>query len=184
MFRDRTTGECVEALESRPTISFSLPAGREYRYSGSIRQAEAFPACVLDAKQRVETLIHSHLASWAIAAGLSCASFNYCLANKYENGKQGVGKHADDEPDIIKRSPIACLSLGATRRFEFESKSDPNIAHAVDLESGSVILMLGSTQQQYLHSIPKQPRVREARISLTFRINTDGNGPPAAAAAA
>jgi len=182
MFRDRTTGERVEAFESRPTISFSLPAGREYHYSGSMRIAEAFPACVLNAKQRVETLIQNHFA--AIAAGHDFPIFNYCLANKYENGKQGVGKHADDERDIMKRTPIACLSLGATRRFEFESKSDPEIRNALDLESGSVILMFGATQERYLHSIPTQSRVRQARISLTFRVNSDSNIPPAAAVAA
>jgi len=67
IFRDRTTGERVEALESRPTFSFSLPAGREYHYSGSMRTAEAFPACVLNAKQRVETLIQTHLAALSSA---------------------------------------------------------------------------------------------------------------------
>eukprot|EP00931_Biecheleriopsis_adriatica_P069035 TRINITY_DN42924_c0_g1_i1.p1 TRINITY_DN42924_c0_g1~~TRINITY_DN42924_c0_g1_i1.p1 ORF type:complete len:537 (-),score=121.07 TRINITY_DN42924_c0_g1_i1:5-1615(-) len=176
MLRDRETGERFEALEGRPTISFSLPPGREYRYSGAVRIAEAFPDCVLKVKEHIEAMLHGYLAKWASEAGKDLPSFNYCLANKYENGFQGVGKHSDDEPDIMPRSPIACLSLGATRVFEFEDKQDPNNTFKIPLESGSLILMLGTTQERYLHTIRKNKQVQDTRISLTFRMNVEEQG--------
>lgn len=168
--RDRQTGKHFEALEGRPTISFSIPPGREYRYSGSWRVAEEFPEGVLAAKARVEALLGPRLADWARAAGRH-AAFNYCLANKYEHGAQSVGKHADDEPDIVPRSPIATLSLGAARAFCVEAKGDPERKSELTLHAGSVLLMTGRTQERFLHSIPKDKRVREPRISLTFRMN-------------
>jgi len=170
--RDRRTGAHFEALEGRPTISFSEPAGTKYCYSGSWRVAEQFPECVLAAKERVEALLGDQLASWTQLTG-KAGCFNYCLANKYENGLQSVGKHADDEPDILPRSPIATLSLGASRTFMLEAK-DGGLGlapHRLRLEAGSVLLMAGRTQEHFRHSIPRDRRVGGARISLTFRIN-------------
>ena len=37
------------------------------------------------------------------------------------------------------------------------------------LESGSVLVMKGDTQKNWLHSLPKSTRVTEPRINLTFR---------------
>lgn len=170
LLKDRETGRFFEALEGRPTISFSIPPGREYSYSGSWRVAEEFPQCVLDAKAQVEATLRAHLISWGRIAGRE-PSFNYCLANKYENGTQSVGKHADDEPDIVRRSPIATLSLGATRTFVLQPKGDLEQSFKLPLCAGSVLLMAGATQENFVHSIPKDKKVQEARISLTFRIN-------------
>ena len=44
--------------------------------------------------------------------------FNSVLVNRYENEKDSVGWHADNEPQMSHEHPIASLSLGATRRFE------------------------------------------------------------------
>uniref|UniRef100_A0A7S4UEP7 Fe2OG dioxygenase domain-containing protein n=1 Tax=Alexandrium monilatum TaxID=311494 RepID=A0A7S4UEP7_9DINO len=162
VLRDRETGKRVEALEGRPTISFSLPPGKEYSYSGSFRVAEEFPACVLRAKEQVEAVLGPCLQDWARAAGRKPA-FNYCLANKYEHGSQSVGKHSDDEKDIIPRS--------ATRMFVLEPKGEYGIKEQVALHAGSVLYMGGRTQERYLHSIPKDKKVRGPRISLTFRMN-------------
>eukprot|EP00929_Paragymnodinium_shiwhaense_P068982 TRINITY_DN34801_c0_g1_i1.p1 TRINITY_DN34801_c0_g1~~TRINITY_DN34801_c0_g1_i1.p1 ORF type:complete len:529 (-),score=57.87 TRINITY_DN34801_c0_g1_i1:287-1873(-) len=176
--RNRETGDYFDTLEGRPTISFSSPPGREYSYSGSFRTAEAFPECALAAKARIEDLLKVPMTKWAAAVGLK-ACFNYCLVNKYEDGYQGVGKHSDDEHDIVKCSPIACLSLGATRKFLFESKADPECSAALSLEAGSLLLMLGRTQQNYVHTVPKEARVKQPRISLTFRVNVDVDCPSA-----
>ncbi|KAF8955699.1 hypothetical protein BDZ97DRAFT_1856324 [Flammula alnicola] len=37
------------------------------------------------------------------------------------------------------------------------------------LDSGSLVVMQGETQRYWKHEIPKEPRVKEGRISLTFR---------------
>ena len=43
-------------------------------------------------------------------------TFNVCLLNMYENGTQAIGWHADRE-EIGRTTPIASISLGATRTF-------------------------------------------------------------------
>lgn len=168
--QDRDNGSTFEALEGRPTIAFSVPVGKAYRYSGSCRVGQEFPPYILQAKERVEALLAPRLATWAKAAG--CApTFNYCLANKYENGVQYVGKHADDEDDIVPHSPIATLSLGATRTFQLEVKGDPSSIVRIALPAGSVLLMDGATQERYVHCIRKEKQVETTRISLTFRMH-------------
>ena len=39
--------------------------------------------------------------------------------------------------------------------------------------NGSLIVMLGDTQQYWKHSIPKEKRVKGPRINLTFRTMQD-----------
>ncbi|KAA6427985.1 MAG: hypothetical protein FRX49_02647 [Trebouxia sp. A1-2] len=59
------------------------------------------------------------------------------------------------------------VSFGATRRFLLRSNQDHTDKWSYDLCSGDVLIMKGSTQQHWTHSIPKMTRV--ARINLTFR---------------
>jgi alkylated DNA repair dioxygenase AlkB len=58
--------------------------------------------------------------------------------------------------------------LGAARRFLFKHKQTTE-AEELMLESGSVLVMKGETQKNWLHSLPKSTRVIEPRINLTFR---------------
>lgn len=37
------------------------------------------------------------------------------------------------------------------------------------LANGSLVVMQGDTQSHWKHEIPKEPKVKEGRISLTFR---------------
>lgn len=37
------------------------------------------------------------------------------------------------------------------------------------LENGSLVVMQGTTQQHWKHQIPKEAKVKNSRISLTFR---------------
>ena len=60
------------------------------------------------------------------------------------------------------------------RRFLVKEKKDSKITTLI-LEDLSFLLMLGDTQKEYKHSIPKQKRISQPRINLTFRqiIRTD-----------
>lgn len=61
------------------------------------------------------------------------------------------------------------VSFGATRRFLFRRNCDHTDKWSYDLSSGDVLIMKGSTQQHWTHSIPKMLRVTQPRINLTFR---------------
>ena len=126
-----------------------------YTYSGTTKQALAWTAELLVLKALVER--HA-----------GCA-FNSCLLNLYHDGSEGMAWHSDDERSLGRDSAIASLSLGAERRFAFKHKRRPELAASLLLEHGSLLVMQGSTQTHWLHSLPKTKKVSAARINLTFR---------------
>jgi alkylated DNA repair dioxygenase AlkB len=95
--------------------------------------------------------------------------FNSVLANLYRDGRDGMGWHSDDEPELGPQPVIASLSLGAARRFLLKHRRDPTRKLAIELPAGSLLLMRGDTQQNYRHALPKTARPVDARINLTFR---------------
>jgi hypothetical protein len=99
--------------------------------------------------------------------------FNVCLLNFYEDGDQRIGWHSDRE-EVGRDTPIASVSLGATRAFMVRSK-ERGVSDRItlDLEHGSLCVMENKCQLDYLHSIPKQKNVTEGRINLTFRCKSD-----------
>ena len=48
--------------------------------------------------------------------------FNSVLANLYRDGRDSMGWHSDDEPELGAEPVIASLSFGALRRFRFRSR--------------------------------------------------------------
>ncbi|GLS26445.1 alpha-ketoglutarate-dependent dioxygenase AlkB family protein [Marinibactrum halimedae] len=96
--------------------------------------------------------------------------FNSVLANWYRSGQDSVSWHSDDEPELGENPVIASVSLGETRRFQLRHKTKREIETvALDLASGSLLLMLGKTQTHWQHQIPKTKRIIGGRINLTFR---------------
>jgi alkylated DNA repair dioxygenase AlkB len=94
--------------------------------------------------------------------------FNSVLANLYRDGGDSMGWHSDDERELGPEPVIASLSFGAIRRFRFRSRAIKRVALAVDLASGSLLVMRGATQRLYQHDLPKVAHAG-ARINLTFR---------------
>ncbi|WP_414707357.1 alpha-ketoglutarate-dependent dioxygenase AlkB family protein [Rudaea sp.] len=96
-------------------------------------------------------------------------SYNSVLCNLYRDGHDSMGWHSDDEPELGDAPVIASLSFGAVRRFQLRHRHDPDRRLALDLPSGSLLVMAGRTQQNYRHALPKTARQAGARINLTFR---------------
>ncbi|KAI0176661.1 DNA repair family protein-like protein [Pestalotiopsis sp. NC0098] len=130
------------------------------------------PAC-LDALRR----------SCEAAAG--CA-FNFCLVNYYAGGADSISYHSDDERFLGPDPAIASFSLGARRDFYMKHKPPAKTQQGttassapaevkplkLPLGSGDMILMRGSTQANWLHSIPKRSGKNAedgGRINITFR---------------
>ncbi|WP_317929179.1 alpha-ketoglutarate-dependent dioxygenase AlkB family protein [Halioxenophilus sp. WMMB6] len=96
--------------------------------------------------------------------------FNSVLVNFYRTGEDSVDWHADDEPELGRKPVIACVSLGAIRRFHLKPRRVGVAATlSLDLEPGSLLLMAGETQSHWLHRVAKTKKQVEGRISLTFR---------------
>ena len=130
-------------------------AGTAYTYSGKRFAPHAWPAVLQSLRARL-----------VLGLGID---FNSVLANRYRDGRDAMGWHADDEPELGPRPVIASLSLGATRRFVLKSRGAPVQRLALDLPHGSLLVMRGETQRHYRHALPRTARPVGERINLTFR---------------
>ncbi len=141
---------------TKKRIAWYADEGKSYTYSGSTFHPEQWNELLLEIKKYVEHYIKFQ--------------FNSVLLNEYPNGKVGMGWHSDDERELGIDPIIASLSFGANRDFIFKHKTDKSFENIkIHLKSGSLLLMLGSTQHHWKHSLPKRLKVREPRINLTFR---------------
>lgn len=125
-----------------------------YNYSNSSKKAVLWTPELIQLKKEVEEKCNT--------------IFNACLLNLYHNGKETMGWHADDEPELGKNPLIASISLGADRTFSFKHKKNKQTISIV-LEKGSLLLMKGETQIYWLHKLPSTRLVKTPRINLTFR---------------
>ncbi len=101
---------------------------------------------------------------------ISDSPYELCFLNRYENEKQQLGWHADDDIAINHTRPIAVVSLGAEREIYVKpiGGSDSE-KERIRLAHGSLLLMLPGMQQTHYHRIPKNDRPCGPRISLTYR---------------
>ncbi|GAA0718161.1 alpha-ketoglutarate-dependent dioxygenase AlkB [Dokdonella soli] len=95
--------------------------------------------------------------------------FNSVLANLYRDGRDSMGWHSDDEPELGARPVIASLSFGAERTFRLRSRATRKTVLSIELAHGGLLVMAGGTQRLYQHALPKRARVEAPRINLTFR---------------
>jgi alkylated DNA repair dioxygenase AlkB len=129
-----------------------------YTYSNTTKQSLLWTKELLELKAMVEKL-----------AG---TTFNSCLLNLYHNGDEGMAWHSDDESSLGRNTVIASLSLGAERKFMLKHKVNKQSV-SVMLANGSLLVMKGSTQTNWLHALPKTKKVSTPRVNLTFRTIVD-----------
>jgi alkylated DNA repair dioxygenase AlkB len=88
-------------------------------------------------------------------------------ANLYRDGRDSVAWHGDRVARTLPSATIAIVSLGGQRRFLLRPK-DGGRSVRFELASGDLLVMGGSCQRTWQHSVPKVARA-EQRLSLTFR---------------
>ncbi|HYG05944.1 MAG TPA: alpha-ketoglutarate-dependent dioxygenase AlkB [Stenotrophomonas sp.] len=126
-----------------------------YRYSGTEFRPHPWPAPLMALRARL--------------ADECGAEFNSVLVNRYRDGRDAMGWHSDDEPELGPRPLIASLSLGAPRRFVFRHRQDKALKRELLLGHGDLLLMAGDTQRLYHHGLPRTAKPVGERINLTFR---------------
>lgn len=94
--------------------------------------------------------------------------YNFVLINRYKNGTDYIGYHFDSEYDLVDKSSIAGISLGAERDMLFKNQKSGDV-EKVFLEHGSLVTIDYPTNKFWKHSIPKRKKCVYPRISLTFR---------------
>lgn len=132
-----------------------------YDYSGINRVPSKMPQTIQNIMETVQTHIHK-------LKNKKEVKFNGCLINLYRNGYDSIGKHSDSEKDLDKNTCIASLSLGATRTFILREKST-NDTYKLSLENGDLLVMGQNSQKRYTHEVPKEPKIKDERINITFR---------------
>jgi alkylated DNA repair dioxygenase AlkB len=143
--------------------------GCAYRYSGLVETPHPWTPPLRD----LRGLLEDHLG----------VSFNSLLLNRYRDGRDRMGWHADDERELAEDHPIASLSLGARRTLRFRPRPDrldgptKPAPLAVELADGDLLVMEAPTQRYWHHALPARLGVREERLNLTFRrIRLGGTG--------
>jgi alkylated DNA repair dioxygenase AlkB len=167
MVLERVRGELL--WEQREIVLFGrrIPQPRliawggtpPYRYSGQTLEPRPLTATVAGLLARV--------------SDVAAVPFNHVLANRYRDGHDSMGMHADDERELGPAPVVATLSLGAARRLVIAPRR-PKVAagqrRSLTLESGSLLVMGGACQAEFRHGLPRDPAVQGERISLTFRV--------------
>lgn len=139
-------------LEPRLTAYYGT---QNYAYSGRINQAKPFSKSLLVIKNAIEEF--------------QKVTYNAVLCNFYRHGLDSMGWHSDNEPELGPNPIIASVSLGAVRKFQFKNKIDKTLKHEILLNHGSLLIMYGNSQSDWLHQIPKTKKDIGERINLTFR---------------
>jgi len=153
--------------------------GCGYRYSGLANAIEPWSPAAAELREALQVLT-----GWR---------FNSLLLNRYRDGRDAMGWHADDEPELDPTAPIASLSLGAPRDFRLRPRPSPRrlkqdsdrselpcgfgdcAPFNMALHNGDLLLMEPPTQLWWQHAVPKRLRLQQERLNLTFRVV----GPPA-----
>lgn len=126
----------------------------DYSYSNTTKKALSWTKELVELKALVE--------------GKTGEKFNSCLLNLYHSGEEGMAWHSDAEKALKKNGAIASMSFGAERKFSFKHKQTKETVSLV-LEHGSLLVMKGTTQTNWLHRLPPTKQKKRERINLTFR---------------
>lgn len=125
-----------------------------YRYSGQTLEPVAMTPLLAALTDRVSA-----------AVGLP---FNHVCVNRYRDGRDRIGRHADAEPELGRCPVIASLTLGARRRFVLSRKGRRKTRN-LRLAHGSLLVMGGTLQHTWYHELPSDRECETERLNLTFR---------------
>jgi len=126
----------------------------EYTYSNTTKKALPWTKELLELK--------------IVAEKRTGETFNSCLLNLYHSGDEGMAWHSDAEKDLKPNGAIGSLSFGAERKFSFKHKQTKETVSIV-LEHGSLLVMKGTCQTNWLHRLPPTKLITKPRVNLTFR---------------
>lgn len=146
--------------------AFYSSVGHDYTYGSGEFARTYTPRSMYDDMD----LVHLSGKAYLAFTDTSFHPFELCFLNRYENEKQQLGWHADDDTAIDHSRPIAVISLGAEREIYIKPIGGKDSEkEKIRLAHGSLLLMLPGMQQTHVHRIPKNDRPCGPRISLTYR---------------
>jgi alkylated DNA repair dioxygenase AlkB len=151
--------------QARETFAYSKN-GKTYTYSGLKIQPQLYDNMITFVQNRIKKLCNQQC--------------DYYLCNRYNNIKNYISEHSDDESDLDPKSSIISISLGQKRRFVIripKNKTTENPRKPVliiEMKHGDIIEMCSGFQSRYTHSIPKITKTEKKNITHDYRINLTG----------
>lgn len=158
VLRDKTPWRQVLNRVGKPfprMVMWYADSGVQYSYSGVTHEPVEWPFYLTRVKDRVETV--------------TGVKFNGLLLNYYRDGGDSVGFHSDNEQELGYDPVVASVSFGAERLFVIKHIHTEEVQHH-KLKHGSLLVMGGTMQRFWVHSIPKTEGEIGGRINLTFRL--------------
>lgn len=146
-----------------------------------ITQARTIRNIILDGiKEKVDIMTNGEIYDSIITAALNDDPKGHDLlkaAATYDNSRDWLGWHSDDDRYIDHSRPIAIVTLGNGRNIQFRKidaiDKEGDITYdeptTLFLEPGSLLLMGPGMQFTHQHRIPKMSHDVGPRISLTYR---------------
>lgn len=128
--------------------------GRDYKFSGTVSHGLPIPEFL----KPLITYLNMKL-------GIKS---NMLLVNWYRDGYDYISMHSDDEKQVKARTPVITVSIGVTRDFVLKNKTTKERI-VIPVENNSVLIMKPGCQQTHTHGVPKRKKVKDYRISITFR---------------
>jgi alkylated DNA repair dioxygenase AlkB len=141
-------------ITMRRESAWFADGGKSYKYAGIKREGLTWSPRLESVKKRLEYFLK--------------VKFNSCLANYYFDGGDGMGFHSDNEKMLDANHPIASISFGTDRIFQFQHKKT-KLKKEVFLKDGSLLIMHPPCQEYWKHALPKTKDINNPRINLTFR---------------
>ncbi|WP_049827843.1 alpha-ketoglutarate-dependent dioxygenase AlkB [Pseudomonas sp. URIL14HWK12:I6] len=87
--------------------------------------------------------------------------------NLYRSGRDGTGWHRDYPSCRKLECIVPVLTLGASRKFLIKPIKGGSSLTFIP-SSGDLVVMGGRAQQDWVHCVPKEPGIPDARISVNF----------------
>jgi alkylated DNA repair dioxygenase AlkB len=95
--------------------------------------------------------------------------FDSCLINLYRDGSDAVAWHADTVRKTMRDPLVATVSLGARRAFLVRPATGGPIVRRYAPGEGDLVMMGGSMQHDWHHTVPREKCASGARMSITLR---------------
>ncbi len=131
--------------------------GRDYKYTGSKNNALETPSLLEPfenwAREHIDPRLDGLLLNWYDA----------------DRGHY-IGRHRDNEKDLLKGAPIVTISFGASRVFRLRPwKGNEKGFRDLPAENGTVFVLPWDTNMAWTHEVPRGKRFPGRRVSITLR---------------
>ena len=104
------------------------------------------------------------------------ARFDSCLVNLYRDGSDAVAWHGDTVRKRLRDPLVATVSLGARRSFLLKPAAGGPVVRRYRPGEGDLVVMGGSCQHDWLHTVPREASASGARMSITLRHSRPAGG--------